>query len=548
MVASRVFALLLLLILAASLPASPVAAQDRQQRQEEAEDYFKKWLTTDVKYIIRDEERSVFLKLSTPEEKEAFIEQFWYRRDYNPRTKVNEFKEEHYRRIAFANERFQSGKPGWMTDRGRVYIVQGEPDYIERHPSGGSYERKFKEGGGRTFTYPFEVWYYQHIEGMGGDIELEFVDPSFSGEYRLALRPEEKDMLLHISGAAPTIWEILQQDSGRVDRPYFNPALERDSGYLAERGYSARDTPFARYSRFAMATKAPEIKFADLREVVTANITYNDLPFEIRADFVRLSDREVLVPVTVQLQNKDLTFDFKNGVYMAKVNIYGVIKSMVNRVVAEFEDTVVAEYSPQGLDKGRLIKSLYQKVTILDAGHRYRLDVVVKDQNSRRAGVLQTGLVVPKFNRQDRLMTSSLILSKVIEDAPKDADPNERFIIGDLKIFPNVGDTFYPGEEVGAYLQVYNVELDQASQQPNVRIRYLIRKGGQVVKEVEDKGETIQYFSSRRMVLVHHLSLGDLEEGRYNFQIEVEDLIGQRKVEQKGTFNIIPSPLQQTED
>ena len=548
MVAYRIAALLLFLVPATALPASPLLAQDRQQRQEEAEDYFKKWLATDVKYIITDEERSVFQKLSTPEEKEAFIEQFWYRRDYNPRTKANEFKEEHYRRIAFANERFQSGKPGWMTDRGRVYIAQGEPDYIERHPSGGNYQRKFTEGGGRTFAYPFEVWFYQYIEGMGGDVELEFVDPSFSGEYRLALRPEEKDMLLYISGAAPTIWEILGQDSGRVDRPFFDRSRERNSSFLAERGYSARDTPFARYSRFAMAMRAPEIKFADLREVVTANITYNDLPFEVRSDFVRLSDKEVLVPVTIQMENKDLTFDLKNGVYMAKVNIYGVIKSMVNRVITEFEDTVVAEYSPQDVAKGRLIKSLYQKVTILDAGHRYRLDVVLKDQNSRRAGVVQSGLIVPKFNKQDQLMTSSLILSKVIEEAPKDADPNQRFIIGDLKIFPNVGDTFYPGEEVGAYLQIYNVVLDQSSQLPNVRIRYLIRKGDQLVKEVVDKGETIQYFSPRRMVLVHHLSLGELEVGRYNFQIELEDLIGQRKVVQKGVFHIIPPPLQQTEE
>src|SRR5215510_5522416 len=116
------------------------------------------WLEQDVRWIITDEERAAFKQLSNDEERDQFIEQFWLRRDPTPDTLENEFKEEHYRRIAYANERFASGIPGWKTDRGQIYIKFGAPTQIDAHPSGGSYHRPLSEGGGETSTYPFEVW------------------------------------------------------------------------------------------------------------------------------------------------------------------------------------------------------------------------------------------------------------------------------------------------------------------------------------------------------------------------------------------------------
>ncbi len=199
--------------------SSPPQTRDEKLRQEEAEDYYRKWLTQDVVYIISDEEKEVFAKLTTAEEQERFIEQFWFRRDSDPTTRVNEYKEEHYRRIAYVNEYFQSGIPGWETDRGRIYIIHGPPDEVESHPSGGSYKRPYHEGGGYTSTFPFEIWRYRHIDGIGDDIELEFVDSSQSGEFRLALLPEEKDALLNVPGAGLTLAESLGW--ARVGPPLF---------------------------------------------------------------------------------------------------------------------------------------------------------------------------------------------------------------------------------------------------------------------------------------------------------------------------------------
>src|ERR671931_2274221 len=183
----------------------------------EKSNMFKKWINEDVAYIITPDEKKAWNKLQTDEEREQFIEAFWRRRDPDPDTDVNEYLEEYYERIAYANEHFASGIPGWKTDRGRIYIMYGKPDELESHPAGGSYEREPYEGGGQTSTYPFERWFYRYIEGVGSGIEIEFVDPTGSGEYRIARSPDEKDALLYVPNAGLTLSEQLGLSS-KADR------------------------------------------------------------------------------------------------------------------------------------------------------------------------------------------------------------------------------------------------------------------------------------------------------------------------------------------
>src|SRR6202167_826001 len=168
---------------------------------------YKTWLNEEVPYIITDEERKAFMSLSNDEEREAFIENFWLRRNPNPDSPENEFREEHYRRIQYANDHYAAGKPGWKTDRGRIYIMWGPADSIDSHPSGGMYERPMEEGGGETSTFPFEVWHYRYLEGIGENVDLEFVDTCQCGDYHFTIDRSEKDALLHVPGAGATQWE-----------------------------------------------------------------------------------------------------------------------------------------------------------------------------------------------------------------------------------------------------------------------------------------------------------------------------------------------------
>ena len=185
-------------------------------------------------YIITDEERAAFKRLQTDEEREQFIEKFWLRRDPTPDTVENEFKEEHYRRIAYANEHYASGIPGWKTDRGRIYIIYGPPDEIEDHSSGGIYERPPEEGGGETSTFPFQQWRYRYIEGIGNNVIIEFVDPTMSGEYHMTMDPSEKDALLYVPGAGLTLMEQMglsdkTQRFNNTDGTHLGSAVRRHS-------------------------------------------------------------------------------------------------------------------------------------------------------------------------------------------------------------------------------------------------------------------------------------------------------------------------------
>ncbi|GAB4108696.1 MAG: hypothetical protein Kow001_06960 [Acidobacteriota bacterium] len=494
-----------------------------QLRQEETLDYFEKWLQEDVAYIITDEERAVFRRLATDEEKEAFIEQFWLRRDPDPRTAVNEFKEEHYRRIAYANERFTGGLPGWKTDRGRIYILHGPPTEIESHPTGGAYFRPLREGGGVTGVFPYEIWRYRHIEGVGEDIQLEFIDPTFSDEYRLAMRPEEKDAFLHVQGG----WTMAEELglAEKKDRPVFNPGDWAKSQYYPFMFQSIRDQPFQRYETLAMVQRAPQLKHPELKELVSVNVTFQSLPLTTRTDCFKLNDRQVLVPVSVELDAKHLSYQTgRSAVPTARLGIYGVVTALGNRVVQEFDDE--ATFSPSGDNSPTTVRRpLYQKLLLLDAGGRYKLDLVVKDLHSGQVGVVREALTVRSFGEEGPEF-SSLVLSDHIQPWKELEGPDPMFVLGDLRVVPLLHRRFRPGSPLHVYFHLYGAGIDQGTQLPSLLPTYRLIHEGRIVSEFADTGlQSLRLFSGQRCVFAQFVPTASLEPGDYILQIQMEDRV-----------------------
>jgi TonB family protein len=158
---------------AARLPQpAQQSSQSESRGKANAETSYRKWLNEDVAYIITPKERSEFLKLKTNQDRDKFIDQFWARRSPNPGSAVNKFKADHYRRIAYANEHFKSTRPGWQTDRGRMYILYRPPDEVDSHPA--------------NEPHPYEQWLYRHVEGHGDNWVLTFTDRTGKGDYQLA--------------------------------------------------------------------------------------------------------------------------------------------------------------------------------------------------------------------------------------------------------------------------------------------------------------------------------------------------------------------------
>ena len=491
---------------------------------------YKDWLDKDVAYIITDEERKAFKKLETDDERERFIEEFWRRRDPDPDTDENEFREEYYERIAYANEHYRSGIPGWKTDRGRIYITWGKPDETESHPSGGSYNRESYEGGGSTSTYPFERWFYRYLPGVGSGIEIEFVDPTGSGEYRIARNPDEKDALLQVPGAGLTLAEEMGL-SNKGDRianlgGVGNPAYQRE-----------QDSPFNRLQVLADLSRPPAIKFNDLASAVnTPVIEDNPLSFDLRVDFFRQSDERVITAFTIQTDNQNLVFQDRGGLQQAQLNIFGKITHVSGRRAGIFEDPVITRATPQELTEAKDRKSAYQKAVSLSPG-RYRVDVIVRDVASGATGVRHMGFEVPKYDAS-KLSTSTLIMAVKLEGMG-DQPAVGMFTIGNVKVIPNVSGSYHRGSPVGVYMQIYNAGVDQTTLRPSVDVEYALMKDGKEVgKQLEDwRGNSD---SGQRLTLARLLDSRSLAPGDYALEVRVKDRVSGQALVQSAKFTVLP--------
>ena len=496
-------------------------ARDKKLRQE-LESPYRKWLNEDVAYIITDEERAAFKRLQTDEEREQFIENFWLRRDPTPDTVENEFKEEHYRRIAYANEHFASGIPGWKTDRGRIYIMYGPPDEIDDHSSGGFYERPPEEGGGETSTYPFQQWRYRYIEGIGNNVIIEFVDPTMSGEFHMTMDPSEKDALLYVPGAGLTLMEQMGM-SDKTQR--FN---NTDGTHLGQAfgGQPESMNEFSRLEQFAKLQKPPEIKFNDLETDVKSRITYNILPAKVRVDYFPITDASVMTYITLQFQNKDLQFVSKEGVQKATVDIAGHVSSMTRRVVNSFEQTVTVDSAKQMLTEIQAQRSIYQNSVPLPPG-TYRLNIMAKDVVAGNIFSYEARIDVPRLN-PDKASSSTVILADIIEPVPMREIGAGQFIIGDSKVRPRIDETFKRDERMGIYFNLYNLGEDQTTHKPAGDVQYELTRNGsneKVFEFTEDFGKIPDLNSASQVTIEKFLPLKTLAPGKYTLRMKVTDKI-----------------------
>jgi GWxTD domain-containing protein len=501
--------------------AKPMTEKERKKQQEklrkELETPFKKWLDEDVVYIITDEEKKAFKTLQTDEEREQFIEQFWLRRDPSPDTEENEYREEHYRRIAYANDNFASGIPGWKSDRGMIYIKYGAPDERDQH-NGGTEQRDIQEGGGTTSMYPYEQWRYRYLDGIGTNVEMEFVDTTMTGEFHLTTDPSEKDALLMVPGAGLTMCEQM----GQCDK---TQRFQRTDGTHLGTGNQALPesmNEFTRIERLAKLQAPPAVKFKDLEAAVNSSIKYNLLPMKVRADFIPITGSSVLTNVTIQFDRKDLQFKQKDGVSTATVNLYGRITSMTRRPVNWFEDTVSVDVPTDLLQQAVQGQSIYQKVVPLQPG-RYRLNIAAKDVVGGNTTNFELALDVPRLD-DNTLGQSSLILADLIEKVPTRSIGAGQFVIGTSKVRPRVNETFAHTEKLGIYLQLYNFEADEKTHKPDGSINYEIVKAGSNEKVFEYTEDISASPGAASQIIVEKLlPLQTLEPGHYTLKMKVTD-------------------------
>jgi GWxTD domain-containing protein len=509
--------------------------------RQELKGTYKTWLNQEVPYIITDEERRSFMSLSNDEERDAFIENFWLRRNPNPDSPENEYREEHYRRIAYANEHFAAGKPGWKTDRGHIYIAYGKPDDIDAHPSGGNYERPQDEGGGSTSTFPFEIWHYRYLEGIGENVDIEFVDTCQCGDYHFTIDRSEKDALLHVPGAGLTQYEEMNK-KGKQDR--FKGGVENlGAGPMSDQ---AQSKEFDRIELAAKLFSPPPIKFKDLDAFVSEHklLTGPVFPFDVRTDFVKVTEGMDMVPITLQIKNRDITFVTKEGVSKGIVNILGKVTTITGKTVQTFEDTVEVDQPAELLEKSLDRQSVYWKALPLMPG-LYRLDIAIKDVNNKdHVGIYGRGIDVPVYH-DEKLGASSLILADEMHPVSSRQIGSGNFIIGGDFVRPRVAATTVPAspvrfkrnQELNFWLQFYNLGIDEATKSNSATVTYEITDSASGVvilqKQLESKDLGAH---SDQLTVEKSLPIAGLQPGKYRVTVKINDAISKQEIAQSVPF------------
>jgi GWxTD domain-containing protein len=508
-------------------------ARKQKALEKELAGPWKKWMNEDVVYIITDEEKRAFKNFHTDEERQQFVEQFWLRRDPTPDTEENEYKEEHYRRIAYANDHYASGIPGWKTDRGMIYIKYGAADEIESHPSGGSYQRPYEEGGGQTSTYPFETWRYRYLDGIGTNIMIEFVDTTMSGEYHMTMDPSEKDALLYVPGAGLTMMEQMGM-ANKTQRFTRSDGTHLGTG---NQPLSQSMNEFTRLEQFAKLQKAPAIKFKDLEAVVSSSIRYNTLPMQVRADYIRVTDSTVLTNLTLLFKNNDLNYATKEKVSKATINLYGRITSLTRRPVNWFEDTVSSEIPAEMLQQAMTGSQLYSKTIPLAPG-TYRLNVVAKDVVGNTMNNFEMAITVPHYD-EEQLGSSSVILADQLERVPTKSIGGGPFVIRSSKVRPRVGDSFKQGETMGIYTEFYNFGMDEKTKKPEGTVTYdVVNASNQTVLSQTEDLSTIPNASSFLVTVEKKLPLKSLTPGKYTLKLKVTDKLKNQSLTPSAQFTV----------
>jgi len=519
----------------------------QKQLKDELKGPYKTWLEQDVRWIITDTEAQAFKHLSNDEERDAFIENFWQRRNPSPDSPENEYRDEIYARIAYANEHFAAGKPGWMTDRGHIYIAYGKPDDIESHPSGGNYQRPMDEGGGSTATFPFETWHYRYIEGIGDNIDLEFVDTCQCGDYHYTIDRSEKDALKHVPNAGLTQYE----ESGQADKKdRFSGAGGFEQLGTGPMSQQNQNKQFDRIDLMAKIMAPPPIKFQDLMQFMGSEKILTGPPFlfDVRTDYVKITNDTVIVPITLQMKASDITFTTKDGVAAGKVNILGRVSNLTHKIVpgGTFEDTVEVSIPSELLDATRKGSRVYWKALPLKPG-LYKVDIVIKDVNNPdHIGRWSRSINVPKYD-DDTLGHSSLILADEMRRVPSKEIGGGNFVIGDTFVRPRVATgggvatpvKFSRAQSLNFWMQVYNLGIDEKSKQNDATISYEIVDLG-TNKPVLNAQESTKKLSPNadQLTLEKSLPLASLQPGQYRVSIKVDDTVAKQHTEESAKFSV----------
>ena len=277
------------------------------------------------------------------------------------------------------------------------------------------------------------------------------------------------------------------------------------------------------------------MKFKDLEAIVTSRIVRDQVHFTWRTDFLKVTNDTVLVPVTVQIPNNQLSFQSKEGIHSATLNVFGRVSTLTGRVVQTFEDAVSKDFPDSLFQQSVKLQSIYQKAVPLRPG-LYRLDLVIKDVQSGNVGVVNSRLQVPRYE-DDKLESSSLILADQIEHVPAKQIGAGQFVLGSSKVRPRLEGDFTTADKLGIYMQVYNLKPDDKTHKSSATFEYTVKKGGAQVMQFKETSADMKQ-TGDQITIERLLPLATLAPGKYTLEINATDTLSNQTISRTADFTV----------
>ncbi|MGB9835148.1 MAG: GWxTD domain-containing protein [Candidatus Saccharicenans sp.] len=509
-------------------PFTPLYSQGKLDKKTTREliknlpEKYRRWLEEEVVYIISQKEKEVFLSLENDRQRDMFIEAFWKQRDPNPNTPENEFKEEHYRRIKYANDHFgkESPEPGWKTDMGRIYIILGEPKYIEK------YENLYD-------LYPTIIWFYEGMAeyGLPNAFNVVFYKPDSTNEYKLysPIKDGPQKLMPHYSGDMTDYAQAFQALS-QIEPNVADVSLSLIEG---EPVYDLKPTISSDVLLNQKIPNAPVYKVKDT--YAEKLLKYKDIiEVEYSANYI---DSDTLVSVYKSpagvnyvhylIEPKKLSLERNGDNYQTTIVVNGILTDLNNRQVYQFDRRIPLNLTEDQVAriKDRLMS--FQDVFPIIPG-RYRLSLLLKNYVSKEFTSFETTLNIPEKG----LQFSPICLANRLTRSSQYRGLNKAFLLDDLQFVPSPRNDFIPGDNLYVFFQIWDLPAE-------------LRLNGVLNYEIsKDTGEIVKSFSRKiseyqeQKVFYEQVSLENWPPA--NYQIKVSLLDGQGNVlgSQKANFFI----------
>ena len=510
---------ILALVVAVGSPATSAPQKGRYDNLTE-EEAAKVWIEEIAQYIATKQEKEIYKSLTTSEERVRFIDTFWAKRDPTPETPENEYKLEHYRRLAYANTFFSAGRPGWRTDRGRIYILLGPPSQVDSDPMGRL-----------AHQFPTEVWTYSQPPHplLPPNLEIAFVDRRSIGDYEITFN------LLADSDSTRRTEALMNEDFldtlAKAEVRAMNFGRPGTVRSLAD-GLAPE---LERLNELAAIAQVPEQAIRPLRETVTTDFSFDAASLDVtpRVEFFRASDGQMAIPVNVDLAYSNFAYVEKGDFYESRFEILGRIVDGNGNSVDEYVREELFALPKDQITVLQHQSVLYQLVLYAPPGE-YRLQLAVRDKN-QKIRMTESELSVPAMG--DALDLSTVLLAEQILELDNPTIPGKKdpFTFGKYKVLPSQDGSFAPGKSLQVYFEVYNLGLDEEGK-TRVKLEYTFRREGRLFRNV---APTYPFPDSRpNRSIMSAIPLKDFTPASYSVTVTLTDEVTGAAVTRQVPFTV----------